>query len=863
MTDGTNTSNTATVTITLAANTTPVAVDDMYTIASDQTLTVLQPGITGNDTDADGDNLIVVNPGSLTPSTAGTLTVLTNGAVVFQPTAGFTGPATFTYQVTDGTATSNTATVTINVTAAGTGAIDAVDDTFTVQQDTTTLLNVLGNDTVPSNSTATITAVGTPSNGGTATVQGNQISYTPAAGFTGTETFTYTVSNGTGGTDTATVTVTVTPTGVTPNPTPAGRGTLPVLVVGGGNNTQALVFNSNTGTGQLPATPTSTPSPFGNLGTNVRVAAGDVDGDGIADTIVVTGPGTTIRVSVISGKDGSVLVAPFNPFPTDDPTQPQFDAGGFVAAGDIDGDGRAEFVVTPDTRGGPRVSIYSLNADGTVTRRANFFSVDPNFRGGARAALGDINNDGKADLVLSAGFGGGPRVSIIDGTRIFQTTGFETTDRLITANGSNINDFFAFPDNTTRNGTYLAVGDVNGTGSGTSSSGRRPATPAPAGQGRQRPGADPAERERDRRVHQPVQPVQLRRPERPGRGAGGGVRRRRGREGGRGRRQRAEPAGPGADVQRVGLHGRRRRAGHVPGSERVRRGHPRRRRVRRVSRPRPADVLTALDLQPSAVGPARLPSRAVYLRPFSNASGVFTMARSSTVSENQPQQTPADRRAFLGGGLAAALSAAFATGLTEGKASAQQQGNGLPDLFPGLNARQFQAFQEHENAHVDATIALIRAIGGTPRPKPTFQGLRMPNLRAFGVVSQALENTGVGAYRGAAPVVFRRQVLDAAASIALIEARHAGYLNILFNGITTDDVFGDEQLFEAPLTVDEVVNLANPFIASLNNGPPLTFRPTSSRNNDIDILNFSLTLEYLEADFYNINVPIYFPPANP
>ena len=63
-----------------------------------------------------------------------------------------------------------------------------------------------------------------------------------------------------------------------------------------------------------------------------------------------------------------------------------FIGGGFVAAADFDGDGRSEFIVTPDQGGGPRVSIYSLVNNDPVLR-ANYFTVDPNFRGGARVAM--------------------------------------------------------------------------------------------------------------------------------------------------------------------------------------------------------------------------------------------------------------------------------------------------------------------------------------------------------------------------------------------------------------------------------------------------------------------------------------------
>ncbi len=89
----------------------------------------------------------------------------------------------------------------------------ANNDTYTVAQGSAaTNFNVLANDQFASgvSGTLTIASLGTPSAGGTISIQNNQVRYQPAASFVGTETFTYTVTDGDGLTQTATVTVTVT-----------------------------------------------------------------------------------------------------------------------------------------------------------------------------------------------------------------------------------------------------------------------------------------------------------------------------------------------------------------------------------------------------------------------------------------------------------------------------------------------------------------------------------------------------------------------------------------------------------------------------------------------------------------------------
>ena len=112
---------------------------------------------------------------------------------------------------------------------------------------------------------------------------------------------------------------------------------------------------------------------------------------------------------------------------------------------------RSCLVVTPDEGGGPRARVF----DGKTGRQiAAFFGIDdPAFRGGARVAVGDLNGDGEAELIVSAGFGGGPRVTIWDGAKLSAGD----------PNGAAIANCFAF-EPALRNGSYVAAGDVTGDG---------------------------------------------------------------------------------------------------------------------------------------------------------------------------------------------------------------------------------------------------------------------------------------------------------------------------------------------------------------------------------------------------------------
>jgi hypothetical protein len=169
---------------------------------------------------------------------------------------------------------------------------------------------------------------------------------------------------------------------------------IPDIITAPGPGHEPLVQVFNGATGQLYTGDAGSFLAFDQDFLNgVWVAAGDVNGDGFADIITGKDAGGTPQVRVFDGLD-SGLIHEFNAYSSG------FRGGVRVAAGDINGDGAADIITAPGPGREPELRVFNgLDAREIDSVRA----FDNSFRRGVYVAAADVNGDGRTDIIASGG----------------------------------------------------------------------------------------------------------------------------------------------------------------------------------------------------------------------------------------------------------------------------------------------------------------------------------------------------------------------------------------------------------------------------------------------------------------------------
>ena len=121
----------------------------------------------------------------------------------------------------------------------------------------------------------------------------------------------------------------------------------------------------------------------------------------MAQVVIGPGPGGTAPIQYIE-PTGTRTIDAF----------PGFLGGVSMTLGDVNGDGVVDVIAGAGPGGGPHVRVFS-GVD--FAELASFFAYDPVFAGGVHVAAGDVDGDGRADIITGAGPGGGPHVQVFSG----------------------------------------------------------------------------------------------------------------------------------------------------------------------------------------------------------------------------------------------------------------------------------------------------------------------------------------------------------------------------------------------------------------------------------------------------------------
>lgn len=331
---GAKTTGTITITI-LSINDDPMATDDDATISEDGSLSL---DLAANDLDIDMDptkNAEIQEAliYELLDSPLHGIASLQGSILSYTPAKDDNRSVTLTYQVTDPSGETDTATISISITP-GNDAPVANEESVNTNEDQSLDIDVSTNDTdidqdtlinVLPNDVFSVTSVTSPSHGTVTILNSKEVRYTPTNNYNGTDSFTYTITDEGGLTSTTTVNVTIklindAPTAV--NDTKSGNEDTDISINVLANDTdvdmdstlndyprtpESLSLKSissvTNGTAEFTAEGLITLTPTTNFNGSVVITYTMMDSDGVEKSATVTFSVTTVNDEPVAVSD--------------------------------------------------------------------------------------------------------------------------------------------------------------------------------------------------------------------------------------------------------------------------------------------------------------------------------------------------------------------------------------------------------------------------------------------------------------------------------------------------------------------------------------------------------------------------------
>ena len=169
----------------------------------------------------------------------------------------------------------------------------------------------------------------------------------------------------------------------------------------------------------------------------------------------------------------------------------------------------------------------------------------------------------------------------------------------------------------------------------------------------------------------------------------------------------------------------------------------------------------------------------------------------------------------------------FALTLEYLEATFYQRGNAANVITDAREKDIFATIQKDEEAHVQALTDTLTKLGVTPVAKPTvtFPAGTFASRESYLKLAMVFENTGVGAYLGQAGSITNKDILQAAAGIFGIEARHAALIGVISGATPEGGIYMGAT--ETPIAKGAVLSAVMPFLGGM---PNTGFAPAQSVN---------------------------------